>query len=101
MQSEHEIALEKKHCSCVVDLLARAGHLDEAVKLINEMKLEPDVVVWKTLLYVCKTQGNIDLTQKSVYIILKINPFNATVHVLLCGLHTSSGNCEDTIMLKS
>nr|VDD65041.1 unnamed protein product [Brassica oleracea] len=34
------------------DLLARAGHLDEAVKLINEMKLEPDVVVWKTLLYV-------------------------------------------------
>ncbi|KAL0678084.1 hypothetical protein Bca4012_006065 [Brassica carinata] len=33
------------------DLLARAGHLDEAVKLINEMKLEPDVVVWKTLLY--------------------------------------------------
>ncbi|KAF3514795.1 hypothetical protein F2Q69_00006532 [Brassica cretica] len=33
------------------DLLARAGHLDEAVKLIIEMKLEPDVVVWKTLLY--------------------------------------------------
>ena len=101
MQSEHEIALEKKHCSCVVDLLARAGHLDEAVKLINEMKLEPDVVVWKTLLYVCKTQGNIDLTQKSVHIILKINPFNATIHVLLCSLHTSSGNCEDIIMLRS
>ncbi|KAF2577290.1 hypothetical protein F2Q68_00004840 [Brassica cretica] len=43
------------------DLLARAGHLDEAVKLINEMKLEPDVVVWKTLLYMLD-----DLTKASI-----------------------------------
>lgn len=75
MQSEHGTAPTKEHFSCLVDLLARDGNLDEADKFINEMKLEPDVVVWKTLLYVCKNQGNIDLTQKVVHIIPKIDPF--------------------------
>ncbi|KAF3516513.1 hypothetical protein DY000_02063910 [Brassica cretica] len=52
MQSEHGTAPTKEHFSCLVDLLARDGNLDEADKFISEMKLEPDVVVWKTLLYV-------------------------------------------------
>ncbi|CAH8353112.1 unnamed protein product [Eruca vesicaria subsp. sativa] len=101
MQSEHKIAPTKEHCSCVVDLLSRAGHLDEAEKFINEMDLEPDVVVWKTLLSACKTQGNIDLARKAAENILKIDPFNSTAHVLLCGIHASSGNWEDAALLRS
>ncbi|KAJ4895737.1 Pentatricopeptide repeat-containing protein [Raphanus sativus] len=101
MQSEHRIAPTKEHCSCVVDLLARAGHLDEAEKFIDEMKLEPDVVVWKTLLSACKTQGNVDLARKAAENILNIDPFNSTAHVLLCGIHASSGNWEDAALMRS
>ncbi|KAF8091769.1 hypothetical protein N665_0436s0032 [Sinapis alba] len=101
MQSEHGIAPTKEHCSCIVDLLARAGHLDEAEEFIDEMELEPDVVVWKTLLSACKTQRNIDLARKAAENILKIDPFNSTAHVLLCGIHASSGNWEDAALLRS
>ncbi|CAF2047232.1 pentatricopeptide repeat-containing protein At3g53360, mitochondrial-like [Brassica napus] len=101
MQSEHVITPTKEHCSCIVDLLARAGHLDEAETFINEMKLEPDVVVWKTLLSACKTQGNVDLARKAAENILKIDPCNSTAHVLLCGIHASSGNWEDAAFLRS
>ncbi|ESQ45154.1 hypothetical protein EUTSA_v10010938mg [Eutrema salsugineum] len=101
MQTEYGISPTKEHCSCIVDLLARAGHLNEAEKFINEMKLEPDVVVWKTLLSACKTKGNVDLAQKAAENILKIDPFNSTAHVLLCGLHASSGNWEDAALLRS
>lgn len=101
MQTEHGISPTKEHCSCVVDLLARAGHLNEAKRFIDEMKLEPDVVVWKTLLSACKTQGNVDLAQKAAENILKIDPFNSTAHVLLCSMHASSGNWEDAALLRS
>lgn len=101
MQTEHGISPTKEHCSCVVDLLARAGHLDVAEKFIDEMKLEPDVVIWKTLLSACKTQGNIDLAQKAAENILKIDPFNSTAHVLLCSIHASSGHWKDAALLRS
>ncbi|EOA25387.1 hypothetical protein CARUB_v10018718mg [Capsella rubella] len=101
MQTEHGISPTKEHCSCVVDLLARAGHLNLAEKFINEMKLEPDVVIWKTLLSACKTQGNADLAKKAAENILKIDPFNSTAHVLLCSIHASSGNWEDAALLRS
>ncbi|KAK4375494.1 hypothetical protein RND71_006171 [Anisodus tanguticus] len=32
----------------MVDLLGRAGLLDEAYKLIKEMAIEPDAVIWRT-----------------------------------------------------
>ncbi|KAL0847930.1 hypothetical protein Bca101_021177 [Brassica carinata] len=101
MQSEHGIAPTKEHCSCVVDLLSRAGHLDEAERFIDEMELEPDVVVWKTLLSACKTQRNVELARKAAENILKIDPSNSTAHVLLCGIHASSGNWEDAALLRS
>ncbi|KAL1195815.1 Pentatricopeptide repeat-containing protein [Cardamine amara subsp. amara] len=101
MQTEHGISPTKEHCSCIVDLLARAGHLNEAEEFIDGMKLEPDIVVWKTLLSACKTQGNVDLAQKAAENILKIDPFNSTAHVLLCSIHASSGNWEDAALLRS
>ncbi|XP_010504096.1 PREDICTED: pentatricopeptide repeat-containing protein At3g53360, mitochondrial [Camelina sativa] len=101
MQTEHGISPTKEHCSCIIDLLARAGHLNEAEKFIDEMKLEPDVVVWKTLLSACKTQGNMDMAKKAAENILKIDPFNSTAHVMLCSMHASSGNWEDAALLRS
>ncbi|CAA7046275.1 unnamed protein product [Microthlaspi erraticum] len=101
MQTEYGITPTKEHCSCMVDLLARAGHLAEAEKFIDEMKLEPDVVVWKTLLSACRTQGNVDLAQKAAENILRIDPCNSTAHVLLSGMYASAGNWEDAALLRS
>ncbi|MCD7448645.1 hypothetical protein HAX54_045293 [Datura stramonium] len=39
-----------KHYTCMVDLLSRTGKLNEALKVINEMPLDPDTVIWGALL---------------------------------------------------
>ncbi|CAN8268121.1 unnamed protein product [Cochlearia groenlandica] len=100
MQTEHNISPTKEHCSCVVDLLARAGYLNEAEKFIEEMNRKPDVIVWKTLLAACKTRGNVNLARKCAENILEIDPYNSTAHVLLSGVHASSGNWENAAWLR-
>ncbi|KAM7499798.1 hypothetical protein LguiA_024212 [Lonicera macranthoides] len=42
-----------KHYTCMVDLLSRAGQLDEAYKVVKKMPLEPDSVIWGALLGGC------------------------------------------------
>ncbi|XP_071699566.1 pentatricopeptide repeat-containing protein At5g43790-like [Rutidosis leptorrhynchoides] len=47
-----------QHYGCVVDLLARAGRLDDAEKFIKLMPVEPDAVLWRSLIWGCKVHGD-------------------------------------------
>ncbi|MCH94620.1 pentatricopeptide repeat-containing protein [Trifolium medium] len=44
MEDAHGVVPETEHNACIVDLLGRAGRLDEAVEFINKM------LNWETLL---------------------------------------------------
>ncbi|KAK9278673.1 hypothetical protein L1049_028247 [Liquidambar formosana] len=49
MQNFHGIEPKLEHYACVVDMLGRAGRLDDALKLVDEMPLEPDGGIWSSL----------------------------------------------------
>ncbi|CAJ1973057.1 unnamed protein product [Sphenostylis stenocarpa] len=52
------------HFGCLVDLLARAGRLKEAEDFVNAMPVEPDAVLWRTLIWACKTHGDADRAER-------------------------------------
>ncbi|KAF1002784.1 pentatricopeptide repeat-containing protein At3g53360, mitochondrial [Apium graveolens] len=101
MEIEHGILPTKEHCSCVVDLLARAGCIKEAEAFINHMPFDPDIVVWKTLLAACKTNNNVEVAKRAAESILSIDPSNSAAHVLLCSIYASGGNWKDVAQLRS
>ncbi|GLT92414.1 hypothetical protein SLE2022_102530 [Rubroshorea leprosula] len=101
METEYGIVPTQEHCSSVVDMLARAGRLNEALDFINQMKFYPDIVVWKTLLAACKTHGNVDIGKQAAENILKMDPSNSAAHILLCNIYASSENWGDVANLRS
>ncbi len=60
MIKDYMIAAELEHYTCMVDLLGRAGNLQEAENMIKSMPFKPDVATWMGLLGVCRTHGNGD-----------------------------------------
>lgn len=50
-----------EHYNCMIDLFCRAGHMDKVVRLINEMPLHPDLIVWHTVLGACQKLGDVVL----------------------------------------
>ncbi|CAD6264694.1 unnamed protein product [Miscanthus lutarioriparius] len=65
---------EREHHNCMVNLLGRAGKLDEAVEFIRDMNLEPDSVIWRTLLGACRMHKNANLAAYAAREILKLEP---------------------------
>ncbi|XP_031092424.1 pentatricopeptide repeat-containing protein At3g53360, mitochondrial [Ipomoea triloba] len=100
MEMEHGIVPTREHCSCVVDMFARAGCIDEAEAFINQMPFDPDIVMWKTLLAACKTRNNLDVGRRAAENVLKIDPSNSAAHVLLCNIYASTGNWKDFAAVK-
>ncbi|KAK6941649.1 E motif [Dillenia turbinata] len=64
MSTCYDVEPQLEHYACVVDLLARAGKLEEAEKLIDEKMggiEEGDANVWGALLGACRTYGNVEV----------------------------------------
>ncbi|KAK3143369.1 hypothetical protein QOZ80_4AG0299520 [Eleusine coracana subsp. coracana] len=58
MKDKFGIEPGEDHYACMVDLLGKAGHIEEAEKLISRMPFRPGVLVWQALLGACHLHGN-------------------------------------------
>ncbi|XP_028553899.1 pentatricopeptide repeat-containing protein At3g18970-like [Dendrobium catenatum] len=64
MQSRFNVVPRMQHYGCIVDLLGRAGMVEEAHEFIKNMPVKPDAVVWRALLGACKIHGEAELGSK-------------------------------------
>ena len=76
-----------EHYGCMVDLLGRAGFLDEALQLIQSMSMKPDPIIWRELLGACRIHGNIQLGEFAKEKLLELEPNNGENYLLLANLY--------------
>jgi pentatricopeptide repeat protein len=91
MVEHYGIVPRMEHYGCIVDLLGRAGKLQEAVRFIESMPLKPAVVIWVTLLSSCITHGDAELTEYVSARVLEIEPFNSSYQVLVSNCSALEG----------
>eukprot|EP01018_Ginkgo_biloba_P003996 Gb_27880 [translate_table: standard] len=94
MSRECHITPKLEHYACMVDLLGRAGCLDEAYDFVNEMPLEPDAGVWGALLNACRIHRNIELGKCVADRVLDLEPENAGYYVLLSNIYAEAGRWD-------
>jgi len=80
----------REHYGCMIDLLGKAGKLDDAVKLLNEMECEPDAVTWRTLLGACRVQRNMVLAEYAAKKVIALDPDDAGTYTLLSNIYANS-----------
>ncbi|KAK7342159.1 hypothetical protein VNO80_25102 [Phaseolus coccineus] len=83
------------HYSCLVDLLGRAGYLDEAYAVIESMKLEPNEDVWTALLSACRLHRNVKLAEISAQKLFELNPNGASGYVCLSNIYAAERRWKD------
>ncbi|CAL5065042.1 unnamed protein product [Urochloa decumbens] len=97
---EHGIKPELDHYSCMVDLLGRAGLLDEAWDLIQTMSMPPNGVIWGSLLASCRVHGSVSIGIQAAEHRLKLEPGCAATHVQLANLYASIGCWSDVARVR-
>ncbi|KAK4776278.1 hypothetical protein SAY86_004966 [Trapa natans] len=63
MQKAYGIVPKIEHYGCLVDLLGRGGRLKEALDLIHSMPMEPNAIIWGTLLGACRVHDDSNTTE--------------------------------------
>ncbi|KAM7269349.1 hypothetical protein ACFE04_024846 [Oxalis oulophora] len=84
-----------EHYGCVIDLLGRAGMLQEAHDLIKSLPTKTDAIAWRTLLAACRNYGNIKLGEHVKKVLVEIDNEHPTDSILLSGTYAIAGRLPD------
>lgn len=89
-----------KHYTCMVDILGRSGHLEEAIEFIEKMPIAPNASVWGALLASCRLHGNVELAEKACSQLLELDPKNHGAYVLLSNIYAKTGKWDQVSGLR-
>ncbi|XP_024968823.1 pentatricopeptide repeat-containing protein At4g13650 isoform X1 [Cynara cardunculus var. scolymus] len=95
MNEDYGLVPRAEHYACVVDLLGRSGLLSRALEFIKKMPIEPDAMVWRTLLSACTVHKNKEIGEISAGHLLELEPEDSATYVLLSNMYAVSGKWDD------
>lgn len=92
----------KEHNACMVDLLGRAGKIDEASKIIEHSRLNSDAKVYGPLLSACKMHDSeTDFAELAAGKLINMEPKNAGNYVLLSNIYAAAGKWDKVAKMRS
>ena len=90
-----------EHYGCMVDILGRAGLIDEAYEFIKNMPVKPNAVVWRTLLASCRAHKNVSVGEECFRQITQLEAAHSGDYILLSNTYASAGRSEDAMRVRS
>ncbi|XP_062234199.1 pentatricopeptide repeat-containing protein At4g21065-like [Phragmites australis] len=100
MRTSHKIRPQVEHYGCMIDLLGRSGLLDEAMDLVRAMPVQPNAVIWGSILSACRVHKDIDLARHAAEHLLKLEPNEDAVYVQLYNIYIDSRQWEDASRIR-
>ncbi|KAH6817793.1 Tetratricopeptide repeat superfamily protein [Perilla frutescens var. frutescens] len=100
MENQYSVAPNMKHYACVVDLLGRAGKLENAYEFIEKLPVTPDPAIWGALLNACRIHRRVELGEVAAKHIFGMDNRSVGYYILLCDLYSDSGKWDEVAKLR-
>lgn len=95
MTRQHGIRPRGQHYAAMVDLLGRAGRLNEAYEFILNSPCKDHSVAWGALLGACRIHGDLELTKLAAEKFFKLEQGNAGKYVVLANAYATVGSWKN------
>ncbi|XP_058729319.1 pentatricopeptide repeat-containing protein At1g09220, mitochondrial [Vicia villosa] len=101
MVNDYGLVPDVKHYGCVIDMLGRAGRLEEAEKVALQVPREvANDVIWRTLLGACSVHDNVEIGQRVTKKILEMEKGHGGDYVLMSNILAGVGRFKDVERLR-
>jgi len=95
MAKDHGLRPRSEHYACVVDMLGRAGLLNEAKNFIEGLPENPGIDVWQALLGACSIHGDSEMGKYAADQLFLAAPESPAPYVLLANIYSSERRWKD------
>ncbi|PKA52724.1 Pentatricopeptide repeat-containing protein [Apostasia shenzhenica] len=89
-----------EHHACMVDLLGRAGQLEEAMEFIKTAPADASKGVWGAFLGACRIHKEATLAKLASEKLFELEPKNPGYYVLLSNIYSASRNFSEAAAIR-
>ncbi|PKI63274.1 hypothetical protein CRG98_016459, partial [Punica granatum] len=100
MREEFGIEPTMKHYGCMVDMIGRAGMVEEAYRLIQSMPIKCNAAGWRALLGACRLHGKVELGEVVRKHLEALEPDHSGDYALLSSMYASSGQWDEVLEVR-
>ncbi|PIA49277.1 hypothetical protein AQUCO_01300258v1, partial [Aquilegia coerulea] len=100
MTNDHQLVPGLEHYACLIDLLGRAGHLDRAYDILENMPIEPGANVLGAFIGACKAHGNVRLAILAAEKLFKLEPEDSMSYTLMSNSYAFVGRWIDVARVR-
>ncbi|KAF7153600.1 hypothetical protein RHSIM_Rhsim01G0122500 [Rhododendron simsii] len=101
MKEDYGLEPSMDHYGAMVDLLGRAGQLNEAWGFIQNMPIEPGINVYGAMLGACNIHKNVDIGKKAADKLFELDPEEGGYHVLLANIYTRASMWDEMAKVRT
>ncbi|KAI4980274.1 hypothetical protein ZWY2020_020759 [Hordeum vulgare] len=83
------------HYACVVDMLGRAGQLEDAKSFIEDGPFKDSAILWQALMGACSFHQNLDIGKYAGEKLLLVDPESPASYILLSNIYSAGGRWND------
>ncbi|XP_020090390.1 pentatricopeptide repeat-containing protein At5g44230, partial [Ananas comosus] len=100
MKDKYRIPRSADHYACMVDLLGRAGLVEEALELVKSMPIKPHGGVWGALLGACRIHNKPEIAKTAADRLFKLEPECIGSYILLSNIYASAGMWDEVSKVR-
>ncbi|CAN4094924.1 unnamed protein product [Withania somnifera] len=100
MVKDYSIEPSSEHYACMVDMLGRAGRLNEAEFFLAQIPGGPGLSVLQSLLGACRIYGNVDMATRVSNTLIALEPEESGSYVLMSNLFAEKGQWEKVANIR-
>lgn len=101
MQNLYNISPTVEHYTCMIDLLAKKGYLDEAMDLMGKMPMEPDASVWGAILNGARIHKNLKMAETAARELYSREPHNPAIYFMMISMYANKNRWEEVENIKT
>ncbi|CAM6042465.1 unnamed protein product, partial [Sphagnum compactum] len=94
MIPDYGIVQTGEHYGTMVDLVGRAGHLDEAEEILNKKPFQPGALELGALLSACRIHGAVEIAERAADSAFKLEPEKSGIYVMLANIYAAAGRWD-------
>lgn len=100
MKNVYGLALEEEHYVTIIDMMGRAGRIDEAMNVARSMPFEAGLSIWLSILSNCRIHNRLDLAVYAANKVIEMGPKNSANYVLLSHVYSAAGRYGDAVEVR-
>ena len=100
MIKRFKIVPKIEHYGCMVDMFCRAGLVKEALEFVQNMHIEPNPIVLRTLISACRAHGELKLGESITKQLIRNEPMHESNYVLLSNIYAKMSHWEKKTKIR-